>query len=213
MMTAMKYRSLNLRCSNTFATALIPVLGAVLLGAVVASFAQAASPAQAAAPAQVVSPDGSTAASAQSASQRLSPKQKPALDRSGKKRVGKASFYAHMFEGRKMADGKIMDPTRNNAASRTLPLGTTAKVTNLDTGKSAVVTIQDRGPYVNGRIVDLSPATAQAIGITPRQGLAKVRVAPITVPLPNGAMMYGAAIEEARLASNERARQFPPVGW
>jgi rare lipoprotein A len=145
--------------------------------------------------------------------QRISTNQKPALDRSGKKRVGKASFYAHMFEGRKMANGKAMDPKRNNAASRTLPLGTTAKVTNLNTGKSAVVTIQDRGPYVNGRIVDLSPATAQAIGITPRQGVAKVQVSPITVPLPNGGMMYGAALEEARLASNERARQFPPVGW
>jgi rare lipoprotein A len=147
------------------------------------------------------------------APERLSPQAKPALDRSGQKRVGKASFYAHMFEGRKMADGKAMDPKRNNAASRTLPLGTTAKVTNLNTGKSAVVTIQDRGPYVNGRIVDLSPATAAAIGITPRQGVAKVQVAPITVPLPHGGMMYGAAIQEARLAGNERARQFPPVGW
>jgi len=112
-----------------------------------------------------------------------------------------------------MADGKRMDPKRNNAASRTLPLGTTAKVTNLNTGKSAIVTIQDRGPYVNGRIVDLSPATAQAIGITPRQGVAKVQVSPITVPLPNGGMIYGAAIEDARLASNDRTRQFPPVGW
>src|ERR1700759_3717997 len=144
---------------------------------------------------------------------RIPTKQKPALDRSGKKRIGKASFYAHMFEGRKMADGKRMDPKRNNAASRTLPLGTTAKVTNLNTGKSAIVTIQDRGPYVNGRIVDLSPATAQAIGITPRQGVAKVQVSPITVPLPNGGMIYGAAIEDARLASNDRTRQFPPVGW
>jgi rare lipoprotein A len=137
----------------------------------------------------------------------------PPLDRSGNKKVGKASFYAHMFEGRKMADGNAMDPKRNNAASRTLPLGTTAKVTNLNTGKSAVVVIQDRGPYVSGRIVDLSPATAKAIGITPRQGVAKVQVSPITVPLPNGGMKYGAEIQEARLASNERARQFPPVGW
>jgi rare lipoprotein A len=154
------------------------------------------------------------AAPAEVASNRISPKLKPALDRTGKKRVGKASFYAHMFAGRKMANGKIMDPQHNNAASRTLPLGTTAKVTNLETGKSAVVTIQDRGPYVTGRIVDLSPATAQAIGITTRQGVAKVRVSPITVPLPNGETIYGAAIEEARLAGNDPAhRAFPPVGW
>jgi rare lipoprotein A len=78
--------------------------------------------------------------------QRISPTVKAPMDRSGKKRIGKASFYAHMFAGRKMADGKQMDPQQDNAASRTLPLGTTAKVTNLETGKSAFVTIQDRGP-------------------------------------------------------------------
>src|ERR1044072_1082654 len=89
-------------------------------------------------------------------------------DLSGKKRVGKASFYAKEFAGKPMADGAPMDPHGNNAASKTLPLGTTAKVTNLETGQSAVVTIRDRGPYVQGRIVDLSPATAQSIGITPK---------------------------------------------
>jgi len=106
------------------------------------------------------------------------------LDLSGKKRVGKASFYAKQFSGKPMADGAPMDPQGNNAASKTLPLGTTAKVTNLETGQSAVVTIRDRGPYVPGRIVDLSPAIAQQIGITPRKGIAPVVVAPITVPQP-----------------------------
>lgn len=144
---------------------------------------------------------------------RLSPKVKAPLDRSGRRRFGKASFYAHMFAGRKMADGKIMDPRHDNAASRTLPLGTTAKVTNLETGKSAVVTIQDRGPYVDGRIVDLSPATAQKIGISRREGVAKVEVAPIAVPLPNGGVKLGMGAD-ARLASNYRAyHEFPPVGW
>jgi rare lipoprotein A len=145
--------------------------------------------------------------------QRLSPQIKGPIDRSGKKRVGKASFYAHMFAGRKMADGKQMDPQHDNAASRTLPLGTTAKVTNLETGKSALVTIQDRGPYVDGRIVDLSPATAQEIGISQRQGVARVEVSPIAVPLPNGGVKLGAA-GQATLARNEHApHPFPPVGW
>jgi rare lipoprotein A len=145
--------------------------------------------------------------------QRISPQLKAPIDRSGKKRVGKASFYAHMFAGRKMADGKQMDPQHDNAASRTLPLGTTAKVTNLDTGKSAFVTIQDRGPYVDGRIVDLSPATAQEIGISRRQGIARVEVSPLAVPLPNGGVKLGAA-GQATMARNERApRPFPPVGW
>jgi rare lipoprotein A len=113
---------------------------------------------------------------------RETPVANPKLDRSGRKRVGTASVYAHRFAGRKMADGTRMDPHDDNAASKTLPLGTEAKVTNLETGRSATVTIQDRGPYVKGRIVDLSPETAARIGITPREGVAKVEVAPIRVP-------------------------------
>jgi rare lipoprotein A len=99
-----------------------------------------------------------------------------------KRQVGKASFYADRFAGRKMANGKPMDPNQDNAASRTLPLGTKARVTNLETGRSAVVTIEDRGPYVDGRIVDLSPATAQKIGLEKKQGLAPVEVVPLEVP-------------------------------
>jgi rare lipoprotein A len=107
---------------------------------------------------------------------------KPALDRSGKKRVGVASVYAHRFVGRKMADGTRMSAHDDNAASRTLPLGTEARVTNLKTGRSATVTIQDRGPYVKGRIVDLSPATAERIGISREEGIAQVEVNPIRLP-------------------------------
>jgi rare lipoprotein A len=129
---------------------------------------------------------------------------KPAVDRSGKKRVGKASFYADRFGGRKMADGKIFHLHDSNAASRTLPLGTTAKVTNLETGQSAVVTIQDRGPYVGGRIVDLSPGTAQSIGLSKRKGVTKVEVTPITVPLPDGGVKLGQAADDPILALNER---------
>ena len=71
------------------------------------------------------------------------------LDHSGRPQVGKASYYARKFAGRKMADGTPMDPRDNNAASKTLPLGTKAKVTNLETGQSAVVTIQDRGAAID----------------------------------------------------------------
>jgi len=120
----------------------------------------------------------------------------PKLDLSGHKRVGKASFYARKFAGRKMADGTPMDPYDDNAASKTLPLGTTAKVTNLETGQSAVVTIHDRGPYVKGRIVDLSPSTAQRIGITKHRGVATVEVAPIAVPLPDGRVKAGVAMAQ-----------------
>jgi len=105
-------------------------------------------------------------------------------DLSGHKRVGKASFYAKKFAGQKMADGARMQPEGDNAASKTLPLGTTAKVTNVATGTSAVVKIEDRGPYVKDRIVDLSPSTAQKLGIDPKDGVAKVSVEPIALPLP-----------------------------
>jgi rare lipoprotein A len=115
------------------------------------------------------------------------------LDRSGSKQFGKASFYADKFTGRKMADGTRMNPRNGNAASKTLPLGTTAKVTNLETGRSAVVTIQDRGPYVKGRIVDLSPATAREIGITREIGLAQVEVTPLWIPEPDGTKPGGTA--------------------
>jgi peptidoglycan lytic transglycosylase len=119
-------------------------------------------------------------------------------DFSGKKRLGKASFYAKQFAGKPMADGAPMDPGGDNAASKTLPLGTKAKVTNLETGKSAVVTIRDRGPYVPGRIVDLSPATAKQIGITHHNGVAPVAVAPIAVPQPDGRIKLGEAVRELR---------------
>jgi rare lipoprotein A len=121
----------------------------------------------------------------------------PALDRSGHRRRGKASFYARKFAGRKMADGSIMEPQGDNAASKTLPLGTTARVTNLENGRSAVVTIRDRGPYIQGRIVDLSPSTAKEIGIESKNGVAKVEVAPIVVPLPDGHVKLGAAVTDS----------------
>lgn len=113
------------------------------------------------------------------------------LDRSGRSQVGEASFYAPRFAGRPMADGTPMDPQGDNAASKTLPLGTTARVTNLDTGRSAVVTIQDRGPFVEGRIVDLSPATAEQIGLGREEGVTRVEVAPIAVPQRDGSIRRG----------------------
>lgn len=128
------------------------------------------------------------AADADSKREALSAKAEPKLDRSGRKRVGEASIYAKKFAGQTMADGNKMDPHDDNAASKTLPLGTKAKVTNLETGQSAKVTIQDRGPYVDGRIVDLSPSTAKKIGLSKEEGVAKVRVTPLKVPMPDGSV-------------------------
>ncbi len=119
-----------------------------------------------------------------------------APDLTGHKRIGKASIYAKRLAGHKMADGAPMLPEGDNAASKTLPIGTTAKVTNVATGASAVVKIEDRGPYAKGRIVDLSPATARKIGVDSKNGVAKVSVEPIAVPLPNGDVKPGVAAHE-----------------
>ena len=155
-----------------------------------------------------VTPHHATASLAATAhgdpSHRAQPATKPRLDFSGRRRIGIASFYADRFAGRKMADGVRMNPYGNNAASRTLPLGTVAKVTNLKTHRSALVTIQDRGPYVKGRIVDLSPSTARKIGITRKIGIAKVRVTPIAVPLPDGFIKLAQASTNAKPRGSER---------
>jgi rare lipoprotein A len=122
--------------------------------------------------------------------------ERPAPDLTGHKRIGKASIYAKRLAGHKMADGAPMQPEGDNAASKTLPIGTTAKVTNMETGASAIVKIEDRGPYVKNRIVDLSPSTAQKIGVNAKDGVAKVSVEPIAVPLPNGDVKAGVAAQQ-----------------
>ena len=116
---------------------------------------------------------------------------KLALDHSGKARRGKASYYGGKFRGKKMADGSPMNPNANAAASKTLPLGTTARVTNLESGKSAVVEIRDRGPYVPGRIVDVTPRVAEKLDMK-EDGVASVEVKPIAVPQPDGSIKPGA---------------------
>lgn len=132
-------------------------------------------------------------------------KHAPKLDRSGKARKGKASFYARSFAGKKMADGTPMNPNANIAASRTLPLGTKVQVTNLENGRSAVVEIRDRGPYVDGRIVDLSPKVAKKLKMID-DGVAPVLVEPIAVPQADGSIKPGdGALPDAELAQQDAA--------
>ena len=115
-----------------------------------------------------------------------------AEDPSGRLQVGKASVYASRFQGRAMANGERFRHTGSDAASRTLPIGTQARVTNLQTGRTALVTVKDRGPFVDGRTVDVSRATARQIGITPKDGVAPVKVAPVAVPQRDGTVKAGA---------------------
>jgi rare lipoprotein A len=84
---------------------------------------------------------------------------------------GIASIYA--YSGSRTASGEHMSPGGLTAAHRTLPFGTMVRVTNQSSGRSVVVRINDRGPFVRGRIIDLSPAAARALGFS---GLANVSV-------------------------------------
>jgi len=88
---------------------------------------------------------------------------------------GMASWYGPGFHGRRSASGEVFNQNALTAAHRSLPFGTLVRVTNLNTGSSVVVRINDRGPYSYGRVIDLSAAAAQAIGLM-RAGVAQVQV-------------------------------------
>ena len=89
--------------------------------------------------------------------------------------VGKASWYGKQFAGRDTASGEPFDMFRFTAAHRTLPLGTVVKVTDLHTGQWVIVRINDRGPMVAGRIIDLSYGAAQMLGVR-GNGIVTVRL-------------------------------------
>ncbi len=89
--------------------------------------------------------------------------------------TGKASYYANKFNGRKTASGERFRNSGLTAAHRTIPFGTTVKVTNLRNGKSVKVRINDRGPFVPGRILDLSARAARKIDLD-TEGVGKVKV-------------------------------------
>jgi len=93
--------------------------------------------------------------------------------------VGMASWYGP--SGRRAADGSVFDGNSLTAAHRTLPMGSTVRVTNLTTNESVMVRITDRGPFVEGRTLDLSIAAAKAIGLY-RMGVAKVKVEAFAKP-------------------------------
>ncbi len=98
--------------------------------------------------------------------------------------VGLASWYGPPYHNRKGADGTVYDQNAMTAAHKTLPMGSMVRVTNLSNDISVVVRITDRGPFVQGRIIDLSLAAAKATGVY-RAGTAKVRVeAYIPAPRP-----------------------------
>jgi rare lipoprotein A len=99
--------------------------------------------------------------------------------------VGKASWYGPGFHGKETSNGGVYDQNGRTAAHRSLPLGTEVEVTDIKTGKSVDLEITDRGPYVKGRVIDLSRAAAVDLGIKDK-GLATVKVEADSVPNKKG---------------------------
>jgi len=92
----------------------------------------------------------------------------------------KASWYGPGFHGRKTANGEVYDQNSFTAAHKSLKFGTLLKITNLKNNKSVVIRINDRGPYINGRDLDLSKAAASELGMV-RKGVAKLKVEEIKI--------------------------------
>lgn len=97
------------------------------------------------------------------------------LERAAYVEAGKASFYAEEHQSKKTASGELYDYNLNTAAHRTLPFGTKIKVTNVGNGKSVVVKINDRGPFIKDRILDLSKSAFRSIADT-TSGVIEVKI-------------------------------------
>jgi rare lipoprotein A len=97
--------------------------------------------------------------------------------------LGIASWYVPEPAGRRTASGERYEPTALTAAHCTLPLNTLVRVTNLSTQSEAIVRINDRGPFMAGRVIDLSVAAAKALGVW-RPGIAKVKLEVVEAPMP-----------------------------
>jgi rare lipoprotein A len=128
----------------------------------------------------------------------------------GKVQVGVASWYGKQFQGRLTASGEPFDMEKMTAAHRTLPFGTKVRVQSLVTEKTTEIRINDRGPFVGDRIIDLSHAAAQAIGM---QGIANVRLEIISMPPTRAADLFAVQVgafaarpDAERLAKDMQSR-------
>ena len=116
---------------------------------------------------------------------------KKAGEPSGSTQVGIASWYGHPFDGRPTASGEIYDMEKMTAAHRTLPLQTVVQIQNLSNGKTTQVRINDRGPFVKDRIIDLSHAAAQVIAMP---GITNVKLSVISTPPTRDVAVYSVQV-------------------
>jgi rare lipoprotein A len=150
-------------------------------------------------------PSSTGTSAARPAKKRDTPTPNPAL--SAYTEEGKASWYGVPFHGRRASNGEIYDMNKMTAAHRTLPFDTVVRVTNLSNGKSAVVRITDRGPFVDNRIIDLSMAAAREIdSLGP--GVVPVRLEIVSAGIDPGSGFFTVQIGAFRDRGNaERLRQ------
>lgn len=129
--------------------------------------------------------------------------------------TGKASFYADKFEGSPTASGEKYRHSKKTAAHKTLPFGTKVRVTNLENNKTIEVVVNDRGPYVDGRIIDLSRSAAEELDYI-NKGLAEVRIEVIDAGDGKGG---GVNVPIDRVVVDEKEfydfeiQRFEPKGW
>jgi rare lipoprotein A len=134
--------------------------------------------------------------------------------RDGSTEVGFASWYGGKFHGRKTASGEVYDMNEHTAAHRRAPFGTEVRVVNLSNGRSTRVRINDRGPFVKGRIIDLSLAAAKDIGLT-ADGTAKVELSFAGVTKGNGRYFVQAGAFRERENADRRLAEIQArlPGW
>ena len=146
----------------------------------------------------------------------------PAATAGPHSRIATASWYGPGFNGRRTASGEVFHQNDLTAASRTLPLGSNVRVTNLVNGRSVVVKINDRGPYVSGRSIDLSRTAAERIGMA-HQGVGTVKISrldagpdgvePVSAPVPAGPVSYAGLGGIWSEAPHRTWSEPPPHEW
>ena len=120
---------------------------------------------------------------------------------------GMASWYGSKFHGRKTSSGEVFDMRQVSAAHKTLPLPTWVRVTHLETGRTINVRVNDRGPFVEGRIIDLSYQAALALGIT-GEGVAPVEVRAIPTPASAPEIIEHRFLQLGAFADRGNAKDF-----
>ncbi|MGD9992414.1 MAG: septal ring lytic transglycosylase RlpA family protein [Salinivirgaceae bacterium] len=132
---------------------------------------------------------------------------------------GLASFYADKFDGRITASGETFDQRKLTAAHRTLPFGTTVKVTNLENKKTVRVVINDRGPFIKDRVIDLSKAAAEELGFI-KEGVTQVKLEVLNLnssdkaaaPAPKRQVVISRAASDSRSQGSDQASSVASEG-